>query len=71
MEIGISGSFTAKNIYTLFDNMAKASQQENWPVNGQGRKCASECIKCGKCEAVCPQHIHIRDELVKVAELFV
>ncbi len=71
MEIGISGSFTAKNIYTLFGNMAKASQQENWLVNGHGRKRASECIKCGKCEAVCPQHIHIRDELVKVAELFV
>ena len=33
-------------------------------------KKAVECIKCGKCEEVCPQHIQIRDELVKVAELF-
>ncbi|MBE6093091.1 MAG: hypothetical protein E7201_08025, partial [Selenomonas ruminantium] len=24
-----------------------------------------ECIKCGKCEQVCPQHISIREELVK------
>lgn len=24
------------------------------------------CIKCGKCEKLCPQHIKIRDDLVKV-----
>ena len=27
-------------------------------------------IKCGKCEQACPQHIKIRDELAKAAELF-
>ena len=27
-----------------------------------------KCIKCGKCEQVCPQHIKIRQELEKVAE---
>lgn len=31
---------------------------------------ASECIKCGKCEAVCPQHLEIRKLLVQVAEQF-
>ncbi|MBQ1334088.1 MAG: 4Fe-4S binding protein, partial [Clostridia bacterium] len=28
------------------------------------------CVKCGKCEDVCPQHIKIRDELVRVTETF-
>ncbi len=29
---------------------------------------ASACIKCGKCEGVCPQHLEIRNLLDKVAE---
>ncbi|MBR1450561.1 MAG: aldo/keto reductase [Lachnospiraceae bacterium] len=31
---------------------------------------ASLCKKCGKCEAHCPQGIHIRDELTKVKRRF-
>ena len=31
---------------------------------------ASECIKCGQCERVCPQHLKIRDLLEKVADTF-
>lgn len=31
---------------------------------------ASECIKCGKCEKVCPQHLPIRELLVSVAKEF-
>ena len=31
---------------------------------------ASDCIKCGRCEAACPQHLHIRDLLVEVAKEF-
>jgi predicted aldo/keto reductase-like oxidoreductase len=31
---------------------------------------ASDCIKCGKCEKACPQHLPIRDLLVEVAQEF-
>jgi hypothetical protein len=24
------------------------------------------CIKCGKCEQACPQHLHIREDLERV-----
>ena len=41
--------------------------QEEWLARKHGRKSANECVKCGKCEEVCPQHIKIRDELEKVA----
>ena len=68
MEIGISGSFTAMNYLTLYGSKPQALHQENWLVGGHGRKSATECVKCGKCEEVCPQHIKIRDELEKVAE---
>lgn len=31
---------------------------------------ASECIKCGKCEKACPQHLSIRELLISVAKEF-
>lgn len=39
-------------------------------VNTQNNGKASECIKCGKCEHVCPQHLPIRKYLEDVAEVF-
>lgn len=71
MKIGISGSFTAMNMLTLYKDITAAKHQEGWLVGGHGLKSASECIKCGKCEQVCPQHIHIRNELEEVAKTFV
>ena len=70
MNIGISGSFTAMNQLTLFNQKEAAASQEEWLVNGHGKKRASECIKCGKCEEVCPQHISIIRELEKVSQTF-
>ena len=70
MDIGISGSFGALNMYTLYGNYDLAKGRILWDVLGQGHKKADECVKCGLCEAACPQHIEIRKELVKVAETF-
>lgn len=41
-----------------YDNMYSASGK------------ASDCIKCGKCEKVCPQHLPIREHLVSVSSIF-
>lgn len=68
MNIGISGSFTAMNYLTLYHNEASARFQENFLVSGHGKKRAAECVKCGKCEQVCPQHISIRSELERTAQ---
>nr|WP_305182174.1 aldo/keto reductase [uncultured Schaedlerella sp.] len=71
MNIGISGSFTAMNYLTLYGDTALAKNQEGWLVGGHGLKRADECIKCGKCEEACPQHIAIRENLVKVSEALI
>ncbi|MCM1546522.1 MAG: aldo/keto reductase [Clostridiales bacterium] len=39
-------------------------------VHTKNRGKASECIKCGKCEKACPQHLPIRDLLKSVAKEF-
>lgn len=65
-DIGISGSFIAMNYLTLYKDKRAARVQEQWLVGGHGRQSADKCVQCGVCEAVCPQHIAIRDELVRV-----
>ena len=67
-NIGISGSFTAMNYLTLYSSREMAVNQENWLVGRHGKNRANECIKCGKCEQACPQHIHLRDELEQVSK---
>ena len=39
-------------------------------VHTKNRGKASDCIKCGKCEKACPQHLPIRDLLKDVAKEF-
>lgn len=69
-NIGISGSFTAMNMLTLYGDKAAAAHQYKWLVEMHGKKNAGECVKCGACEKVCPQHLPIRKNLVLVAKAF-
>lgn len=39
-------------------------------VHTKGKGIAADCIKCGKCENVCPQHLTIRDYLESVSAIF-
>ena len=68
-NIGISGTFTARNYLTLYKSKEQALHQEGWLVGGHGKQKAAECIKCGKCEQVCPQHLEIRNLLAEAAEV--
>ncbi len=67
-KIAIPGLFVAMNNKTLFQD-ANADFFYHEVYTKQGGK-ASDCIRCGKCEKACPQHLHIRDLLVDVAKEF-
>ena len=66
-HIAIPGSFQSFNMYKVYGNLETAKGNYNWNTNGHKLARASECVKCGKCEAVCPQHIRIREELANAA----
>ena len=65
------------SIPDLFAIMITKQIYHDWNVDyyynvvhtAPGRK-ASDCLKCGKCEKVCPQHLQIRNLLEDVAKEF-
>jgi predicted aldo/keto reductase-like oxidoreductase len=66
-EIMIPKIFGAMNINLIYNNLKEAKRKYMWETKNGG--IASKCIECGQCEAACPQHIHIIDELKKIAEI--
>ncbi len=67
--IRIPDMFAALNAHEAFHNW-NSGFYYNSVITGDGHGKASDCIKCGKCEKVCPQHLEIRELLTKVAETF-
>ena len=67
--IRIPDMFSSLNAHEAFHNWNTGYYYES-VITGGGHGKASECIRCGKCEAVCPQHLPIRELLQKVAKTF-
>ncbi len=68
MKIQIPNVFWAKNFANRFGVNEQTRKGYAEAVRDHGK--ASDCIKCGKCEGQCPQHLAIRELLVEVAKTF-
>ena len=67
MQIPIPDLFHCMNMKKVFHNWG---QESRYQALTQDRGKASDCVRCGQCESVCPQQLEIRELLVKVAEEF-
>ena len=67
-RISIPDLFAVMNTKQLYHDW-NADYYYNVVYTEPGRK-ASDCIKCGKCEKACPQHLPIRNLLTDVAKEF-
>lgn len=65
-HIVIPELFKAMNSYTVYGDLFRSRSYYRAATAGHGR--ASDCIKCGRCERACPQHLPIRKLLAQVAE---
>ena len=67
-KINIPGILSCVNLNTIYRNPAKARGEYGWVTGGENGY-AKDCIGCGACENICPQHIAIIEELKKASEL--
>lgn len=70
MQINIPKFFAAYNSVQQFGQKVLGNQRMYYNVYAEEGGKASQCLGCGQCEGVCPQHLPIIDNLVKVAETF-
>ena len=68
MSIKIPELFACLNTKKIFNDWNQNMYYGLLTTDGGAK--ASECIECGGCENVCPQHLEIRDLLKKVAAEF-
>ncbi len=64
--VDIPGNFSAWNLYYKYESERAASWSIRQIKANEGF--AEKCIKCGKCEQVCPQHLNIRKDLATLSE---
>lgn len=67
-QISIPDLFSCYNAKTKYHDWNANYYYDNVHTVRNGK--ASDCVKCGKCEKVCPQHLKIRELLVDVAKEF-
>ncbi len=67
MNISIPDVFRAVNTMNLYGDVFRPKAFYGGVI-GQGHGRASECIACGQCEGVCPQHLPIIDLLKDASE---
>ena len=67
-RIDIPALFACLNAKRAYGDRGQAFYYSNVHTKGRGR--ASDCIRCGKCERTCPQHLPIRELLQDVAAEF-
>ena len=66
--IAIPDLFACLNAKKIFNNWNTDYYYSNIHTKNGGK--ASDCVKCGQCENICPQHLEIRDLLETVAQEF-
>lgn len=62
--VNIPGCFSTWNTYHMYQNYNVVRWKWEYDIGDKAQ--AKNCIKCGKCELECPQHLHIRADLEKV-----
>ena len=65
-NIPIPEIFAVKNRQKIYPGWDKGKNDYLIATANRGK--ASECVKCGQCEAACPQHLHIIDLLKDCAK---
>lgn len=67
-RIDIPALFACLNAKRAYGDRGQAFYYNNVHTKGHGR--ASDCVRCGRCEHACPQHLPIRELLQEVTAEF-